>query len=262
MDANRDRIAPALKSYVAAIGLKQAELAHLWGITRIQVGRIVNCKSGFSPKHAKAFCREYGFPEDEFGRLYNIPADPLFFSKHGVDWKGERPTGSIVAPEGRDILRSVNVLGAVQAGIFTEAIEWPQSEHYGMTIPVDDGYPQHLKRYGLEVRGESMNRIFPAGSLVYVIDFWDLGRPPETGDYVTVLRRDPHGPGMEATIKALEIRPDGSACLWPQSTDPNFQQPLVIPAPDLENPECAGCPDIQIKALVIGSLKTKLKASF
>lgn len=181
MEAHQDRTAPALKSYVSALGIRQSQLANLWDVSRVQVGRIVNCKSGLSPKHALAFCREYGFPEDEFSRIYTTHADPLFFSKHGVDWKGPEPEGGVNAPKSKDVLRTVPVLGAVQAGIFSEAIEWPQNEHYGMNVPVDDGYPAHLRRYGLEVKGESMNKIFPNGSLVYVIDFWDLGRPPERG---------------------------------------------------------------------------------
>lgn len=159
-------------------------------------------------------------------------------------------------------MATIPVVGAVQAGVFTEALEWDAGRRYNIQIPIDDGYPIELSRYALEVKGESMNRIFPDGSLVSVVDFSVLGRPPETGDYVVVMRRDSHGPGFEATIKALQIREDGSACLWPQSNDPNFQQPFIIPAPDCDEPNCAGCPDIQIKGLVVSSIKTRLKASF
>lgn len=159
-------------------------------------------------------------------------------------------------------MAAIPVVGSVQAGVFSEAFEWDASRRYNIQIPIDDGYPIELNRYALEVKGQSMNRVFPDGSLVSVIDFDVLGRPPETGDYVVVMRRDSHGPGFEATIKALQIREDGSVCLWPQSTDPNFQQPFIIPAPDCDEPDCAGCPDIQIKGLVVSSIKTRLKATF
>ena len=159
-------------------------------------------------------------------------------------------------------MASIPVVGSVQAGIFSEALEWDASRRYNIQIPIDDGYPIELSRYALEVKGQSMNRVFSDGSLVSVIDFDVLGRPPETGDYVVVMRRDSHGPGFEATIKALQIRDDGSACLWPQSNDPNFQQPFIIPAPDCDEPNCAGYPDIQIKGLVVSSIKTRLKATF
>lgn len=159
-------------------------------------------------------------------------------------------------------LESVEVVGVVQAGLFTEALEWDAARRYSIKMPVNDGYPSALKRYALEVRGESMNRVFPDGSLVSVIDFDELGRPPETGDYVVVMRRDKHGAGFEATIKAIQIRDDGSACLWPQSTDPDFQQPFILPAPNLDCPECAGAPDLHIKAVVVGMIKTRLKATF
>lgn len=165
-------------------------------------------------------------------------------------------------PYQSDILGQIEVLGSVQAGIFTEALEWDAAKRYHIQIPIDDGYPKETPRYALEVKGESMNRVFPHGSLVSVIDFEVLERPPETGDYVVVMRRDTYGPGFEATIKALQIRDDGSVCLWPQSTDPGFQQPFVLPAPDYDVPACAGCPDIQIKGLVVSSIKTRLKATF
>lgn len=262
MKKNPDRMAPALKSYISALGLRQADLAEIWGVGRIQVGRIVNCQSGFGSNHAKALCRYAGFPEEDFSRLYGVPADIFYFARHGVTWKGQKPPGNLSLPPSQLSLRRVPVVGFVQAGFFTEAIEWGFEDRYYVQIPTDDGYPPDLTRYGLEVRGNSMNRIFPDGSLVSVIDFSELGRAPETGDYVTVLRRDDFGPGMEATVKALQIRDDGSICLWPRSTDPHFQQPFVIPPPNTDYYDQAGCPDIEIKGLVVGSIKTRLKATF
>lgn len=161
-----------------------------------------------------------------------------------------------------DSVERVQVVGSVQAGVFTEALEWEDSRKYSIQIPINDGYSPDLKRYALEVKGESMNKVFPAGSLVTVIDFDEMGGRPQTGDYVTVYRRDAHGPGFEATVKALQIRDDGSYCLWPKSTDPSFQQPLVIPPPSEERQDTAGALDVEIKALVVGSIKCRPKATF
>ena len=189
-----------------------------------------------------------------------LSLEPELLFQHVDDGKGSFFGDAV--PYRPDNLEHIPVVGAVQAGVFSEAFEWEVSRRYSIQIPINDGYPIGLRRYALEVKGESMNRVFPNGSLVSVIDFDGLGRSPETGDYVVVMRRDSHGPGFEATIKALQILGDGSVCLWPQSTSPNFQQPFIIPAPDCDEPACAGCPDIQIKGLVVSSIKTRLKATF
>lgn len=156
----------------------------------------------------------------------------------------------------------IEVVGAVQAGVFTEALEWEHARKYSVTMPLNDGFPLHLKRYALEVKGESMNKVFPDGSWVSVISYADLGKSPETGDYVVTFRRSSCTPGFEATIKALQIRQDGSVCLWPQSNDPNFQQPLIIPPLNEDYSQDAGAPDVEIRGLVVGALKTGLKAKF
>lgn len=262
MSKNADEKAPALQSYISASGMRQKDAASLWGVTPMQASRIINCKSSLAPKHAVALCRKIGLPEGEFSRLYNIPADPFYFARHGVEWKGAPVSGSAVAPGMRIILRPISVIGHAQAGVFTEVVEWDEPSRYTVNISQDDGFSPEFTRYGIEVRGESMNKVFPNGSIVSVIDFDELGKKPATGDYVTVLRRDAYGPGFEATIKALQIKDDGTICLWPKSTDPRYQQPLIIPPPRDDRIDDASALDVQIKGLVVGSVSTRPRATF
>jgi len=144
----------------------------------------------------------------------------------------------------------IEVRGDVQAGVWREAIEWPAVDWYAITVPIDTAY-QGFHRYGLKVCGQSMNKVFPEGSVVVVINFGDLGCLPKTGDFVVAVQRCSETGQFEATVKAVQVKDDGTVILWPRSWDPAFQTPIVIPPGD--DAECAGAPDIAIQSLVVGS---------
>ncbi|MFT8953764.1 MAG: LexA family transcriptional regulator [Gluconobacter sp.] len=152
----------------------------------------------------------------------------------------------------------IEVRGDVQAGLWREAIEWPAIDWYAITVPLDTAY-KGFHRYGLKVCGQSMNKVFPEGSVVVVINFGDLGVNPKTGDFVIAVQRNDTGE-YEATVKAVQIQEDGTVILWPQSWDPAFQSPIIIPAHD--GHDQAGAPDIAIQALVVGSYQPNPKALF
>ncbi|KXV17116.1 LexA family protein [Gluconobacter oxydans] len=153
----------------------------------------------------------------------------------------------------------IEVRGDVQAGVWREAIEWPAVDRYAITVPIDTAY-RGFHRYGLKVCGQSMNKVFPEGSVVVVINFGDLGRMPKTGDFVVAVQRCSKTDQFEATVKAVQIRDDGTVILWPQSWDPAFQTPVVLPPHD--GSDNAGVPDVAIQALVVGSYQPNPKASF
>lgn len=251
-----------LRAYLTALGLTYEQAGELVGVPPNGLSRPANGERKLQMEIALPLWESFGFPAADVGHLYTVPPTLEYFRKYNVEWKGPLPAGQSVKEISSARMKRIDVIGFVQAGLFSEALEWQVSDRYAVTYPIDDGYSPRFRRYALEVRGESMNRVFTAGSVVCVIDFFDLGRAPETGDFVVVHRRDPYGPGVEATIKALQIREDGSVCLWPQSTDPNFQQPIILPNLGRDSLDCAGAPDIQIKGLVVGVTKTKLKATF
>ncbi|WP_051625861.1 LexA family protein [Kozakia baliensis] len=153
----------------------------------------------------------------------------------------------------------IEVRGDVQAGVWRDALEWPFSDWYAITVPIDAAYPG-VKRYGLLVRGESMNRIFPDGSVVVVVNFSDIGRSPKTGELVVAIQRSKVTNEFEATVKAVQILESGDVILWPQSYDPDFATPIKVPK--LDHNHDAGIPDVVIQALVVASYRPNPRVTF
>lgn len=164
-------------------------------------------------------------------------------------------------------LGTVHVRGAVQAGVWSEATEWPSDEWYAVTVPLSVKY-MDAEKFGLEVRGTSMDRLYPDGTVVIAVKFSDIGRNPRPGERVVVLRRNTAG--VEATLKEYALDERGRHVLWPRSSDPEFQVPFVLTgdlpmsAGDEMIPKIARAAalprdiapdDIIISALVIGSYR-------
>ncbi|MCL1512838.1 helix-turn-helix transcriptional regulator [Parasaccharibacter sp. TMW 2.1891] len=192
-------------------------------------------------------------------QVLGVPVGPLVAE---ISRSEEQKTVEQPAPSPNLPVSQVQVCGEVQAGVWKEAHEWPLPDQYAITIPYDAAYPG-LKRYGLMVKGQSMNRVFQDGSVVIVINFSELGRRPRNGDYVVAMQRSRVSDGFEATIKAVQVKESGQMVLWPQSTEPEFQSPIILPAPgDTVCHSAAESPDVTILALVVGSYVPMPTASF
>ncbi len=123
-------------------------------------------------------------------------------------------------------LAAVMVRGAAQAGVWREAALWDRTGWYPLPTTEDPRFPG-VTRTALEVRGPSMDLIYPDPSIVIVVDYLDLDRGPVNGDRVVCRRRDRNG-RHEVTIKAYLEDDDGKAWLWPRSRDPRFQTPFAL----------------------------------
>lgn len=123
-------------------------------------------------------------------------------------------------------LATVFVRGSVEAGVWREAIEWHEDDWYSVTAPSDDRYPG-IERFGLLVRGNSMDRIYPEGTILVCVRFADIARSPEPGDRVICLRRSRTGE-YEATVKEYDLDAQGRHVLWPRSTQPEYQTPIIL----------------------------------
>lgn len=146
-------------------------------------------------------------------------------------------------------LGSIMVKGAVEAGAWREAIMWAESEWRLAPIAADGRFPEE-KQFGLEVRGPSMNELYPEGTILVCIGILDYARDPTSGKKVIVQCRRSDG-RIEATVKELRQDAAGKYWLWPRSSDPAFQQPWPIPKPnDFDDND-----DIRIMAVVIGSYR-------
>jgi len=142
-------------------------------------------------------------------------------------------------------LTSISVVGAVEAGTWREAVEWPPSDRYDLAVNPDPENPG-VRRFGLVVRGPSMNRVMPDGTHLICAKFLDLGENPEHEDYVICRRRQPNGL-MESTVKQYIVDQDGKHWLWPRSDHPAHQAPIPLPVggDDFDND------DVVIDAVVL-----------
>ena len=159
------------------------------------------------------------------------------------------------APSGPDTIpvRRIQVMGAVQAGVFKEAVEWPPEDRFEFDAIVDPVF-QKCPVFGLKVVGPSMNRVFPEGSYAICVKLIDLGEDFElrSGRYVVVLRHSEDGlDEWEATIKQFEKDGDGIAWLWPRSDHPEFQTPIKVNGRDGRDHDDPN-DEVTIWALVIG----------
>jgi transcriptional regulator with XRE-family HTH domain len=142
-------------------------------------------------------------------------------------------------------LKSITVKGSAQAGTWVESMEWDRDHWYAITAPQDTRYG-NIQRYGVEVRGPSMDMLYPPGTVLICVKFLDLAAEPSHGQRVIVTRRRPSGL-IEATVKEFQVEDSGDAWLVPKSSSPQHQAP--IPLNDGSSEE------VGIIALVIGSYR-------
>lgn len=154
-------------------------------------------------------------------------------------------------PDERRRVTAIPIVGAVQAGEWIEAVEWDSEERSALWVPVDKRLPQ-VPRKAYEVRGTSMNLIYPPGSFVICVPTIETGIQPKAGSHVLVQRRDRTGL-FEVTIKELVIDGDNRPWLWPRSNDPQFQAPLSLPTPAEHDDN----DDVVMSGLVIASYRVE-----
>lgn len=119
---------------------------------------------------------------------------------------------------------TIPVIGYVQAGLWQEATQWHISDFKPIYMPMDEKF-KGKRIYALEVRGNSMNLIYPAGSCVVCVsaeDYTDIVGTIESGKKVIVERRNPMDGSIEATVKEYVKNTHGTF-LRPRSTDSSFQ---------------------------------------
>lgn len=165
-------------------------------------------------------------------------------------------------------IENVMVRGVVQAGLWSPATEWEPDDWYPLAVPTDPRYPG-ARRFGLEVRGNSMNLVYPQGTVVIAVSFFEIDEQPRDQQHVVVVRRNGSGE-FEATLKQFRVDEQGRRILWPRSTDPEHQGPIILPhslglsedqdgfmIPGYSPPDThgAGVTDLEITALVIGSFR-------
>jgi SOS-response transcriptional repressor LexA len=140
--------------------------------------------------------------------------------------------GFDVAPASDARTIAIPVIGEVQAGAWTEALQF--EEEAQDFAPVDQALLDkwNFKNlYGLRVVGDSMNKVFQEGGIVFIASAYEADI--NSGDYVVVQRI--RGSDYEATVKRMVIDEDAKvAYLQPESTNPKYT-PIQIPWPHIGN---------------------------
>ncbi|MBM3096889.1 helix-turn-helix transcriptional regulator [Gluconobacter cerinus] len=172
---------------------------------------------------------------------------------------GDASMKSFKPSENQEVpVSTVFVKGAVQAGLWQEALEWSAEDWKAINVPADDRY-LGVERFGLLVRGSSMNRVYPEGSIAIAVRTDCIGRMPRSGERVVVLKRGESG--LEATIKKYEEAADGRRILWPESYDPAFQTPVILDdvaqaiSQDGHDADHGCALDLEVIAIVVGSYR-------
>lgn len=123
----------------------------------------------------------------------------------------------------------VPVVGKVSAGVplnvETVEQEWLEM-HDKPTVPSASQYPPEWQ-YSFEVEGDSLNKIAPPGSILVCLDIAASGYAAQEGDLVIVEHTMFDGQAIERTAKRIR-RTSSGYDLWPESTNPQFAEPIAI----------------------------------
>jgi len=128
-------------------------------------------------------------------------------------------------PSKSPLIAAVPIIGAVEAGVWKDAVSWPESDWIYTPIPIDDRF-NGLSRFGLQVRGASMDQVYQEGDIVIVTPMIELQEMPVSGRRYVIYR---HKDGeIEATLKEYFVDDDGVAWLLPKSNHPAHQAPIKL----------------------------------
>lgn len=214
-------IASKIKNLRLSLGMNQSELAERLSVTQASVSR---WEKGSVPDAQK------------LAQLAELAGEPVtsFIS------------GSAAEPTSANLLNRFWVRGAVAAGVWTVAYEWPQTDWVAYSGLGHDGIPESA-RYGLLVNGQSMNQLYPDGT---ILDCLRIEHAPElkNGQRVIVEREATDG-HIEATVKEYLRDDTGKEWLIPRSNRPEFQTPISANDPG------EGIAEVRVVALVIGSYR-------
>lgn len=178
-----------------------------------------------------------GFPSgraERYARFFRVAPEWLLY--------GTRASNTTAVELGPRLF----VKGAVQAGVFKEAWEVDADEWEVFTGRADIAVPIQ-RRFGLRTVGDSMNEIYPQGTILECVAY-DGEYVIPSGKRVIAVRTKLDGQ-VEATVKELWRSEDDVVWLRPRSTNPAFQ------AFRGDMPDSPDISSIEIIAVVVGSYR-------
>lgn len=188
---------------------RQMSIADVSRTTKISDRTIQSHESGWRTK--RGISTKYS---GTYARIYGVSENWL------LTGNGE-PFGPKAAPDIR-----VTVKGALQAGVWTESFEWPPVDQFDVWVSARPDLAREVL-YGGQVRGPSMNKIYPDHSIVVLRRGIDGPNDLIPNKRYHVERQRPDGT-VESTLKTVRRGADGRIWLWPESDDPEFQTPIEV----------------------------------
>lgn len=214
-------VARKIRQLRISLGLNQSEFAERLGVTQATVSR---WEKGAMPEG------------DKLAKLAEMAGENV---RAFID----EPSSTVTTPAH---LERFWVRGAVAAGVWATAYELPQTEWVEYSGGAHVKVPQG-QRFGLRCRGDSMNQVYPDGTIVDCVKVEAVGEI-RSGQRVIVEQRR-HSGEVEATVKEYVIGEDGKEWLVPRSNNPAFQAPIAA------NEPAEGIDEVRIVAVVVGSYR-------
>lgn len=140
------------------------------------------------------------------------------------------------------------VKGEVAAGVWREAWEIDGDEWEAFTGRADVAAPLKM-RFGLRVVGDSMDLVFPHGTILECV-VWTGADPISAGKRV-IVRRWRFDQSIETTVKEYYVDGEGQEWLVPRSSNPSMQAPFRVDQQDQEVER------VEIIAIVVGSYRAE-----
>ena len=199
-------------------GMTQAKLAEAMGLEQPTIQRYENGTRDPSLSQALEIANVLGVSLDELIQVNDtVPLGPRLFVK-----------------------------GVVAAGVWREAWEYSEDEWEAYTGRADVKAPTR-ERFGLRVEGESMNELYPPGTILDCVAHHG-DEPIQNGKRV-IVQRVRNGDQYETTCKEYFRDPDGIEWLVPRSFNPAFQRRYRIDEVD------GNVSEARIIALVVASIR-------
>lgn len=177
-----------------------------------------------------------GFPADRaarYGKFFRVPPEWLLYGKNPSDKL------TTLGPE-------LFVIGEVAAGMFKEAWKVPQDEWVAYTGRADVAAPVQ-RRFGLKVAGDSMDLLYPPGTILDCVEY-DYDEPVPSGKRVIVQRTKMDGT-VEATVKEFVRDSAGVEWLVPRSSNPAYQSFRG------DRPDASDITRVEIIGIVVASIR-------
>lgn len=146
-------------------------------------------------------------------------------------WLAYGVSGDIVKAQeetATQVPASLPVIGEVAAGRWLEADDHVDAPEYDPVPVQPDTRWRKEDQYGLLVRGTSLNRVALDGDILACVNAIAARYKPREDDLVIVEMRRNAGLLRQRTAKRY-MRQGTHVELWPDSDDPRWQKPIIIP---------------------------------